>query len=202
MQRQAGRERDRNDDDWSQNPDLNSEDDPSEIVCLKFSPYCLNCLCVVLFCCCCCCCGGRPLYYYDAVCELKRGEAVINISFLVPFRCHGFCLLPPSVTIRLAHRVENMDMPSLRRHCRINEVSYSRLSRKMHKSNSHVLFTGYRLFPSVIDRSPLQRKCISNEVQVANKLLASHSLCRSNCLATRIAIFNFLSSLLINCDAC
>jgi len=32
LQRQAGRERDRNDDDWSQNPDLNSEDDPSEIV--------------------------------------------------------------------------------------------------------------------------------------------------------------------------
>ncbi|XP_057380066.1 LOW QUALITY PROTEIN: broad-complex core protein isoforms 1/2/3/4/5-like [Daphnia carinata] len=30
-ERQAGRDRDRGDDDWNQNPDLNSEDDPSEI---------------------------------------------------------------------------------------------------------------------------------------------------------------------------
>lgn len=36
-QRQAARDRAERDDDWSQNPDLNSEDDPNEVVSL-FSP--------------------------------------------------------------------------------------------------------------------------------------------------------------------
>ena len=34
LQRQAARERAERDDDWSQNPDLNSEDDPNEVVSL------------------------------------------------------------------------------------------------------------------------------------------------------------------------
>lgn len=45
-QRQAGRDRDRADDDWTQNPDMNSEDDPNEIVSIDrqnsiFSPILL-----------------------------------------------------------------------------------------------------------------------------------------------------------------
>ena len=42
-QRQAARDRDRErdrDDDWSHNPDMNSEDDPSEIVSTKHFSKC------------------------------------------------------------------------------------------------------------------------------------------------------------------
>lgn len=90
------------------------------------------------------------------------------------------------------HRVESMDTPSLRRHCRTNEVSYSRLSRKMHYQQYifPLLVIGYSpFFPNrSIDRLPLQRKCMHIEPGSNNKQVI-HSLTANQIAATRIEMF-------------